>query len=470
MSGTQPATQSKRDVQQQPAVGDEEVNAPPPASDDEVDDGKQQKGQVPPPPAQPALHGQQQPPLQGTQSAAQQSPPPRQVVTPSLEDQVRAIIDRSDTIMSCTVEMEGIGKFKKPHSIAIRATASRIGHGNCEVHLKDLVRLRALGKIDDEQLQDMLDELQGPAKSSSGSSSADIVEVFVKAREQEREEQYHRIIRVLADALTKFNQYQSMRLEKAMEQFSTNGKNGKLDPALAVVVDTLSMQASDRELMLKLACYSRDMTEFNQQRNLYWLTKQPVIKQKLDGPWVANCPYPLFFNELKELDALNKLIIDEMRDATDGKEPEVSILGGEPKVAFVQAVPPPFDKLKKKMASGGEPFLAIGQLNNGDWVADGAPFKQAIDDLIKRITLLSKRQELDSKRFEQELRTIANTVDRDPKPARATSNSHSKSRDRREDRQDQPRPFPRGNNRRNNPTGGDEPVDAGNSTDPQRRF
>ena len=107
MSGTQPATQSKRDVQQQPAVGDEEVNAPPPASDDEVDDGKQQKGQVPPPPAQPAV------PLQGTQSAAQQSPPPRQVVIPSLEDQVRAIIDRSDTIMSCMVDMEGKGQYTK---------------------------------------------------------------------------------------------------------------------------------------------------------------------------------------------------------------------------------------------------------------------------------------------------------------------------------------------------------------------
>ena len=57
------------------------------------------------------------------------------------------------------------------------------------------------------------------------------------------------------------------------------------------------MPPADQEIMKKLACHSRGMTEFNQQRNLYWLTKQPVIKQKDVGAWVANC---LFFSEGKE--------------------------------------------------------------------------------------------------------------------------------------------------------------------------
>ena len=61
----------------------------------------------------------------------------------------------------------------------------------------------------------------------------DVVKVIERAREQEPEEQFHPIAHVMADAQTKFKQYQSMRLDTAVESFTTDGKNGKLDLTLA---------------------------------------------------------------------------------------------------------------------------------------------------------------------------------------------------------------------------------------------
>ena len=351
----------------------------------------------------------------------------------------------------------------------IHATSKRLGSGICEEHLKDLARMRALGEINDARLQELLDALQSP-EGIKASESRSIADELLSARLQEREEKLHHILRVLADAQTRFSQLQSTSLDKAMETFATNGKNGRLDPVLALIVDICAMASEERELVQKMACEARDIGEFNQQRNLFWLTKQPVIKQKDDGAWVANCPYRIFHKVGEEFDALNKLIIDEMKEASKS-EPQVSITGGEPNLAFVQAVPPPFAKLKKKIVTGGEPFLAIGQLSNGDWAADAGPVKQAIDELAKRITQLGQRQQLDSKRFAQELRTIANTVDPHLPPSRAPApagTSRTKPRERHEDRQDQPRHFPRGNRR--HPTGGDEPEGTGDSTNTQRPF